>query len=214
MVVHSFTFNPFQTNCYVCHDAGEGVIVDPSCMTEAEQQEVLAYVDQHDLTIRHLLLTHGHIDHIFGCKLLAEHFGLRWQMHADDKPFITRSMEQSVAFGMPLEAPPPPGRLLDEGDTVTFGEATWEVYHTPGHSPGSICFYDAAGGFVISGDVLFRDSIGRTMGLPQTSLPQLMASIFQKLLRLPDETTVYPGHGPATTIGRERAQNPFLQVPP
>src|SRR5690606_8886638 len=121
---------------------------------------------------------------------------------------------QSVAFGMPLEAPPPPGRLLDEGDTVTFGEATWEVYHTPGHSPGSICFYDAAGGFVISGDVLFRDSIGRTMGLPQTSLPQLMASIFQKLLRLPDETTVYPGHGPATTIGRERAQNPFLQVPP
>lgn len=211
MHVESFTFNPFQTNCYVCHDAGEGVIIDPSCMTEAEQQAVLAYVDAHQLKIRHLLLTHGHIDHIFGCRVLADHFGEAWQMHPADKPFLTRSAEQVLAFGMPLEAPPSPGPLLDEGDTVTVGEATWEVLHTPGHSPGSICFYDAANGFVVSGDVLFQNSIGRTLGLPQTSLPQLMASIFQKLLLLPDDTIVYPGHGPATTIGRERAHNPFLQ---
>ncbi len=211
MHVESFMFNPFQTNCYVCHDAGEGVIIDPSCMTEAEQQAVLAYVDAYQLKIKHLLLTHGHIDHIFGCQFLADHFGEEWQMHPADKPFLTRSAEQALAFGMPLEAPPPPGPLLDEGDTVTVGEATWEVLHTPGHSPGSICFYDAANGFVVSGDVLFQNSIGRTLGLPQTSLPQLMASIFQKLLLLPDDTVVYPGHGPATTIGRERAHNPFLQ---
>jgi glyoxylase-like metal-dependent hydrolase (beta-lactamase superfamily II) len=209
MYVKSFTFNPFQTNCFVCHDAGEAVIIDPSCHTERERQQVLDYLDAHDLTVRHLLLTHGHIDHIFGCKAFAEHFGMPWQMHRADVPMLKRAQEQSLLFGVPLEQPPVPETFLDESDTVTFGEATWTVLYTPGHSRGSICFHDARGDFVIAGDMLFAGSIGRT-DLPGGSMPELMRSIFQKLIPLGDSTQVYPGHGPETTIGHERQTNPFL----
>lgn len=209
MIVKTFTFSPFQTNCYVCHDAGEAVLIDPSCYTDAEQQVVVDYLDDQGLTLRHLLLTHAHIDHIFGCAAFAKRYGMDWQMHRGAVPFIQRSEEQALFFGTPLDPPPVPGDFLDEGDTVSFGDATWAVLHTPGHSPGSICFHDAANGFVIAGDVLFAGSIGRT-DLPGGSLPTLMASIFQKLVPLGDATTVYPGHGPATTIGRERQSNPFL----
>lgn len=209
MTIKSFTFNPFQTNCFVCHDAGEAVLIDPSCHTEAERQMVLDYLDQHALTVRHLLLTHAHIDHIFGCKALADHFGMPWQMHRADLPLLQRAREQAVFFGVKLENPPLPDRFLQEGDTVAFGEAAWEVLHTPGHSPGSVCFHDAAGGFVIAGDVLFQGSIGRT-DLPGGSLPVLMESIFQKLVPLGEATAVHPGHGPSTTIGQEVQTNPFL----
>ncbi len=209
MTVKTFTFSPFQTNCFVCHDAAEAVLVDPSCNTETEQQAVVGYLEKNDLTLRHLLLTHTHIDHIFGCAYFAERYGMDWQMHRDALPFIQRSQEQALFFGTPLEAPPVPEHFLDEGDTIRFGEAVWEVLHTPGHAPGSICFYDAAEGFVIAGDVLFMGSIGR-VDLPGGSLPVLMQSIFQKLVPLGDATKVYPGHGPATTIGRERQSNPFL----
>lgn len=210
MTVKHFTFSLFQTNCYVCHDAGEAVIIDPSCQTAREQQTVIDYIEAQGVVVKHLLLTHAHIDHIFGCADLAGHYGMAWQMHRDDVEFLRRAEAQGQAFGVPLTPPPPPGRFLDAGDTVSFGGASWEVLHTPGHSPGSICFYDAQNSFVVSGDVLFMNSIGRTEGLPRTSLPQLMESIFQTLLPLPDDTTVYPGHGPATTIGRERTANPFL----
>ena len=207
--VKTFTFSPFQTNCYVCHDAAEAVLVDPSCYTEAEQQAVVAYLEKNALTVRHLLLTHAHIDHIFGCAFFAERYGMDWQMHRDGLPFIERSKEQALFFGTPLEPPPLPQQFLTEGDTIRFGGAVWEVLHTPGHAPGSVCFYDAAAGFVIAGDVLFMGSIGRT-DLPGGSLPVLMQSIFQKLVPLGDATRVYAGHGPATTIGRERRNNPFL----
>lgn len=210
MTVQPFTFNPFQTNSYVVHQGGEGVIVDASCIAQAECQQVIEYVEQESLTIRHLLLTHAHIDHIFGCAPLAEHFGMGWLIHRADEPFIRRAMDQAVAFGVALEEPPAPEGYLEAGDTVAVGEAVWHVLHTPGHSPGSICFHDPEADIVLSGDVLFQGSIGRTQGLPQTSLPQLMDSIFQQLLPLGDATAVYPGHGPATTIGRERKTNPFL----
>lgn len=209
MTVQSFTCNPFQTNGYVCHDAGEAVIVDPSCSTPAERQQVLDYLARHDLAVRHLLLTHAHIDHIFGCAFFAKHFGMSWQLHRADASFLERSEEQARFFGIALEPPPKPTSFLAEGDVIRFGDASWTVLHTPGHSPGSVCFHDAANGFVLVGDVLFRDSIGR-VDLPGGSLPTLMASIFQKLLPLGDHLTAYPGHGPATTLGRERTVNPFL----
>lgn len=211
MTVQSFTFSPFQTNCYVCHDAGEAVLVDPSCSSEAERQAVVAYLEDQQLTLRHLLLTHAHIDHIFGCAFFAEAYGMPWQMHRDAVPFIERSKEQAMFFGVPLEPPPPPDptAFLGEGDVLIIGQAQWEVLYTPGHAPGSICFYDAENRFVLSGDVLFKGSIGRA-DLPGGSLPVLMESIFQKLVPLGDDVTVYSGHGPATTIGRERRSNPFL----
>jgi len=209
MVVKSFTFNPFMTNCYICHDESEGVLVDPSCATKQEQQAVLDYLVEQDVTLRHLLLTHAHIDHIFGCALFAERYGQAFQMHRADLPLMVHAQKQAAAFGVALEQPPQPDDFLEEGDTVCFGSTTWEVLHTPGHSPGSVCFYDPAEKFVVAGDVLFQGSIGRT-DLWEGSLPQLMESIFQKLVPLGEETVVYPGHGPRTTIGAERRQNPFL----
>lgn len=210
MTVKSFTFNPFQTNCYVCHDEGEAVIVDPSAQTDKECQAVMDYLEENDLEVVHLLLTHAHIDHIFGCAFFENAFGKTFKMHRADLLFLERSEEQAVGFGFPLEPPSRPQVFLSEGDTLSVGSASWSVLHTPGHSPGSITFYDAEDHLALSGDVLFMGSIGRTEGLPATSLPELMTSIFQKLLPLGDEVTIYPGHGPKTTIGRERRSNPFL----
>lgn len=210
MTVQSFTFNPFMTNGYVAHSAGEAVLIDPSSTTTSEHQQVVDYIETHDLTVRHLLLTHAHIDHIFGCAFFSEKYGQTFKMHVAERPFIAQAEQQAQAFGVSIDPPPVPETFLDEGDTVSFGTVTFEILHTPGHSPGSICFVDAASDQAITGDVLFQGSIGRTEGLPQTSLPQLMQSIIEKLLPLGDSMTIYPGHGPSTTIGRERRRNPFL----
>ena len=210
MTVRSFTFNPFATNCYICHSAGEAVLVDAAGHNEREHRAVEDYLAENNLQVRHLLLTHGHIDHIFGCAYFAEKYGMDWQMHRDDLPMLERSEEQSAAFGVPLRTPPvPDGNFLTEGDTIRFGDATWEVLYTPGHSPGSVSFYDHAADVVMSGDVLFQGSVGR-VDLPGGSMPVLMENIFQKLIPLGDKTRVYSGHGPETTIGRERTSNPFL----
>ena len=209
MVIQSFTFNPFMTNSYVCHDAGEAVLIDASAHTQAEQEVVTRYIEKHGLTVRHLLLTHAHIDHIFGCAFFAEHYAESWKVHRADLPFIDRAEDQAVAFGIAMDCPPPPEHFLEEGEAISFGQKELRILHTPGHSPGSVCFYDEHGGDVLSGDVLFQGSVGRT-DLPQGSMPQLMRSISEKLLPLGDGTRVYPGHGPATTVGQERRTNPFL----
>ncbi len=209
MTVKPFVVSPFAENCYVCHDAGEAVLVDPGTATDAERRAVEDYVTRNGLTVRHLLLTHAHLDHIFGCAHFARVFGMRWRLHPDDLPLLDGAELQARAFGVELERPPAPDATLAEGDEIRFGGATWEVLHTPGHSPGSVCFYDRTNGLVIGGDVLFQGSIGRT-DLWGGSMPTLLASIREKLFVLPDETTVHPGHGPATTVGQERRTNPFL----
>lgn len=209
MTIETFTFSPFKTNCYVAHDDGEAVIVDASCYADEERQEVVDYLERHDLTVEYLLLTHAHVDHILGCTFLSERYDMVWDMHEADVDFIERAEEQAMAFGVELEAAPRPGTFLEEGDVVSFGGVRWEVLHTPGHSPGSISFYDAENRIVVAGDVLFQGSVGR-MDLPGGSQEQLMKSIAQKLLPLGDDVTVYPGHGPATTMERERTTNPFL----
>ena len=210
MTIKSFTFNPFQTNCFVLHDGQEAIIIDPSCHTKRETEEVLGYIDVEGVEVKHLLLTHGHIDHIYGCSALAEAFGDGFKMHREDLPLLEKASEHAAMFGTHIEGPPPPADFLAEGDAIHFGDRTLEILFTPGHSPGSICFLDNQEGILIGGDVLFYDSIGRT-DLWRGSLPELMASIYQKLMVLPDDTKVYPGHGPETTIGRERLFNPFLQ---
>jgi hydroxyacylglutathione hydrolase len=211
MEIQSFTCNPFMTNGYVCSDAGEAVIIDPSWATDREQQQVINYIEDRGLEVVHLLLTHAHIDHIFGCHAMEEHFGDVFKMHKESEFFIERALEQAEAFGVEVQRPSMPETLLDEGDTVTFGGVTLDVLYAPGHSPDSICFVNRASQQAVTGDVLFQDSIGRTQGLPKTSMPQLMQSIRETLLPLGDDVTIYPGHGPETTIGRERKQNPFLQ---
>lgn len=211
MHVEAFTFNPFMTNSYLCHDQGEAVLVDASCSTESEQREVLAVIEEYDLDVRHLLLTHAHVDHIFGCSFLEDALDKRFEAHEAAIPFIERAEEQATAFGVKVDPPSVPSRFLEEGDTISFGSVSLEVLHTPGHSPDSISFIDETSQKALTGDVLFQNSIGRTQGLPETSRSQLLTSITEKLLPLGDEMTIYPGHGPETTIGRERYQNPFVK---
>ncbi|PSQ99969.1 MAG: MBL fold metallo-hydrolase [Bacteroidetes bacterium SW_7_64_58] len=211
MQVEPFTFNPFMTNCFLCHDRGEAVLIDASCDTEAECAEVMSIIEEHSLDLRHLLLTHAHVDHIFGCRFFEEQFGQRFKAHEAAVPFIERADEQATAFGVEVEPPSVPTTLLAEGDTISFGDVTLEILHTPGHSPDSISFVHRPSRQAVTGDVLFQNSIGRTQGLPETSRTQLLNSITEKLLPLGDDFAIYSGHGPATTIGQERAQNPFVQ---
>ena len=211
MHVEPFTFNPFMTNCFLCHDRGEAVLIDASCDTEAECVEVMSVIEEHGLDLRHLLLTHAHVDHIFGCRFFEEQFGQRFKAHEAAVPFIERADEQATAFGVEVEPPSVPTTLLAEGDTISFGDVTLEILHTPGHSPDSISFVHRPSRQAVTGDVLFQNSIGRTQGLPETSRTQLLNSITEKLLPLGDDFAIYSGHGSATTIGQERAQNPFVQ---
>ena len=210
MTVKSFTFNPFATNCYVCHADGEAVIVDPSCQTGPEIDTLLRYIEEQGLTVREMLLTHAHIDHIFGCRALADRLNIGLRAHREEVPFLEAAGFQARMFGVEVETPPSPEGFLVPGDTVSVGGHVWDILFTPGHSPGSVSFYDAEGGFAIAGDVLFAGSIGRT-DLMGGSLPTLMESIYQKLVPLGASTRVLPGHGPETTIERELATNPFLE---
>ncbi len=209
--VKSFTLNPFPTNSYVCHNNSEAVIVDASCSNEEEELEMAEYIRSNGLTVRHLLLTHAHVDHILGCRALSKRFDLTWQAHRDTAIWLREAPAQAQLYGFQLKPIPQPTHWLSEQDRITFGDAEWKILHTPGHAPGSISFVDDDSEFVIVGDVLFQQSIGRT-DLPGGNMGTLMESIFQKLFTLPDNMTVYSGHGPPTQIGLERRQNPFLQL--
>lgn len=212
MTVRVFTFNPFATNMFVCHDDERAVLFDASCHTDGELRAVTDYIDSESLTVEALLLTHAHIDHIFGCTRLARRYGLPWRLHRSDEPLLANAVRQAEMFGVPMEAPDFEREWLAQGDDLALAGGTWHVLHTPGHSPGSISFSNAADGFAIVGDVLFNGSIGRT-DLWGGSLPELMESIFQQVIPLGDETVVYCGHGPKTTVGKERQTNPFLTSP-
>lgn len=209
MTISSFTFNPFSTNCYVVSSGEESAIIDPSCHNPREIGTLVAHLKELGTTPSRILLTHGHIDHIFGCAALSSALGIGLEIHPDDEQLLVRAPFQSQLFGIALEQPPPVNRFISVGETISIGTSRWEVIHTPGHSPGSVSFYNAAEKVVISGDVLFNGSIGRT-DLWKGSLPILMDSIFQQLLPLGDDVRVLSGHGPETTIGAERLHNPFL----
>jgi glyoxylase-like metal-dependent hydrolase (beta-lactamase superfamily II) len=208
--VQSYTYNPFQENTYVLINAKrECIIIDPGCYFEEERAGLVESIRRQKLKPVRLLNTHTHIDHIMGNRLMAATFGLGLEIHALDQPVLDASQQAGAMYNIPFEPSPPPAGYLREQDEIIFGEATLQVLFTPGHSPGSIAFYSPSDRFVIGGDVLFRESIGRT-DLPGGDYPTLIASIRNKLFVLDDEVKVYPGHGPVTTIGYEKANNPFL----
>ena len=214
MTVQSFTVSPFAENCYVVHAGGEAALVDPGTASGAERRLVLDYLGAHGLRVRHLLLTHAHIDHVFGCAFFAERFGAAaewggWQLHRADLPLLENAAVQAELFGVRITPPPAPTHFLEAGETIPLGEGAFSVRHAPGHAPGHVVFVNEEDGFVLGGDVLFQGSIGRT-DLWEGSYPLLLQSIREQLLTLPDETVVYAGHGPATTVGHERRTNPFL----
>ncbi len=211
MEIQHFTFNPFQENTYLLiNEKKECIIIDPGCYFEEERKQLLTYIEKEGLKVTRLLNTHCHIDHIFGNRLVAKTYGVGLEIHAQDKLVLDRSSDVGKMYNVPFEPSPEPARFLEDGEKILFGDDELEVLLAPGHSPGSVCFYSAGQQFLIGGDVLFYQSIGRT-DLPGGSHQTLINSIRQKLFVLPDEVRVYPGHGQSTTIGFEKRNNPFLQ---
>ncbi len=209
--VLKFTFNPFQENTYVVYDHTNAcVIFDPGCQTSAEQKLLTDTIAAHELKPELLVNTHCHIDHVFGNKFVIEEYGLELAMHKEELPVLQSVEMVGRMYGISVEPSPLPSVFLEEGQKLEFGESSMDIFFTPGHSPASLSFYSAADQFVIAGDVLFYESIGRT-DLPGGSFTTLIKSIKNKLFPLGDEVVVYSGHGGETTIGHERQRNPFLQ---
>lgn len=212
MKVAKFGFALFGINTYVVSDPATGccAIIDPG-MSDAEEEEALVgYINREHLKVTHVISTHLHVDHAIGVKFAAGRYKVPVVGHKADSMLGARLKEQAQMFGMRQKLDSVSlTSYVDDGDVIRVGEGELHVLHVPGHSPGSIALYDPQGGFVIVGDALFSGSIGRT-DLPGGDYARLIGSIRDKLLTLPPETVVYPGHGPATTIGSERHSNPFL----
>jgi hydroxyacylglutathione hydrolase len=210
LYLKSFTFNPFQENTYVVYnDESQAWIIDPGNSTSSENEQLKNFIEEKKLKPERLFLTHGHIDHVMGNKFIHETYGLLPEVHEADLFFIKRMVESGAMYGVSCEQSPLPVKYLKEGDILTLGQYRFTCLFTPGHSPGSLCFYNPENKLVISGDVLFQGSIGRS-DLPMGDHGTLITSIRSKLLTLPDDVKVYNGHGPSTTIGFERLNNPFL----
>lgn len=206
MIFESFPVGPFQCNCMIlgCEETKAAIVIDPG----DESDRILDRLDRLQLKTVYLLHTHAHLDHIGATDLVRKKTGAKAGLHEDDMPLCENLPVQAALFGLPAPPTPTIDRFLKGGDSLSFGRRTAEVLHTPGHTPGSLSFYIPTLG-LMTGDTLFAGSVGRT-DLWGGSYPTLIRSIQKELLSFPDETAVYPGHGPKTTIGRERGANPFL----
>jgi hydroxyacylglutathione hydrolase len=208
--VKIFAFNPLQENTYlVSNEEGDCIIIDPGCYDEAEREVLSGHVRTHNLRPALLLNTHCHLDHVFGDKFVAETWGLEPHFHALEQRLFELAPSSGLMWNLPFDSWAGPCRHIRAGEPLRLGKDTLDVLFTPGHSPGSVSLYDPVGGFVISGDVLFRGSIGRT-DLPGGDQRTLERSIREVLYKLPDQTVVHSGHGPSTTIGQEKRHNPYV----
>ena len=212
LTIKSFVFSDFKENTYVLSDpqTRQAVVIDPGCYTQAEKEQLAAYIESNELTVGKLLLTHGHLDHVFGCAFMKRKFGMDIYLHPLDMPLFDEVPARSAHWGFPAFEPSAVDAYLAAGDVISFGtNHQLEVVHVPGHAPGHVAFICHAQRFIIGGDVLFRGGVGRT-DFPRCSQPDLMQSIATHFMTLPDDYTVYSGHGQPTTIGRERTLNPYL----
>jgi hydroxyacylglutathione hydrolase len=211
MTLKNFVFNELEVNAYVLYDhTGECVIIDPGCFLESQQKKLSDFIGDHHLRPVYIVNTHGHFDHIFGNAWLKSTLGCPLLMHADDLPLIEHAAIYAGVFGFTIIKPPLPDKYLEHGDILKFGDSTLEIIHVPGHSPGSICLYAESDHLLICGDVLFKGSIGRS-DLPGGDHFLLIRGIREKLMILPRDTQVWPGHGSKTTIAYEYDTNPFLK---
>lgn len=209
--IKSFVFNPYQENTYVLYDKTmDCVIIDPGMNNGREQNILSNFISEQELRPVMLLNTHCHIDHVLGNKWVYDTYGLLPQFHEGELPLLTAVPSYAPAQGIPYEVSPIPATFLPDAGKISFGDSTLELIFAPGHSPAHLCFYSEEDDFLIGGDVLFYTSIGRT-DLPGGNYNQLISSIRDKLFLLPDSCRVYPGHGPATSIGFEKQNNPFLR---
>jgi glyoxylase-like metal-dependent hydrolase (beta-lactamase superfamily II) len=209
--VKSFTFNPVQENTYLLYNEHkECIIIDPGCYYEHEKEELKSFINLNKLQPKFLLNTHCHLDHVFGNKFIAEEYKITLNSHPLEKKILELAPASGLMFNLPFDNYQGEVIYIEEGDKIFLGDDELEVIHAPGHSPGSICFYCKKQHFIIGGDVLFYNSIGRT-DLPGGHHEHLISSIKEKLFKLPEDTKVYPGHGPTTTIGAEIKENPYLK---
>ncbi|MCX8019819.1 MAG: MBL fold metallo-hydrolase [Chitinophagaceae bacterium] len=210
--VKSFTFSPVQVNTYILfNNSGECIIVDPGCYFQEERDELKTGIEKTGLRPVLLLNTHGHLDHVFGNRFVHDTWGLLPHIHPKEKPVYDYAPQAAISWNLPFDHWDGPVVYLEEGKNIRLGEDELQVFFVPGHSPGSVAFYYEPGSFIIGGDVLFNGSIGRT-DLPGSDFKTLMNSIQTHFFTLPDETKVYSGHGPVTTIGFEKMNNPFVKL--
>jgi glyoxylase-like metal-dependent hydrolase (beta-lactamase superfamily II) len=209
--VKVFTFSPIQENTYVLYnDARKAIIIDPGCYTSAEQETLKNFIKDTELKPIQLLNTHCHLDHVFGNDWVHSTYGLELYIHPNEEKVLAFAPKSGDTYGLPFINYNGALHFLQDGESVFLGEDELKIRLAPGHSPGSICFYNENQGFVIGGDVLFYQSIGRT-DIPYGDSETLIQSIREQLFTLPDETIVYAGHGRSTKIGLEKQNNPFLQ---
>ncbi|MCK9403901.1 MAG: MBL fold metallo-hydrolase [Chitinophagaceae bacterium] len=209
--VKFFTFSPIHENTYLLYnEQGKAIIIDTGCYFSAEQETLKKFIDDSGLVPEKLLNTHCHLDHVFGNQWVYHTWGLELWLHPKEAQMLQLAPLSGEKWGLPFENYSGPLHFLNHGDTIRLGADELRVILTPGHSPGSVCFYCEKQQLLIGGDVLFRESIGRT-DLPGGNHETLLKSIREELFVLPDEVIVYPGHGMATTIGYEKTNNPFLR---
>lgn len=210
--VHSFTFNAFQENTYIVSDEdGNCAIFDPGMSGPKEEKTLTSYIEDNNLTPIALYNTHCHIDHVLGNKFIHDTYGLMPNFHEGELPLLVTVENIAPMYGFRYDTSPIPQTFLQEGDHILIGKNTLKALLVPGHSPAHLCFYSEAQGFIIGGDVLFKNSIGRT-DLPGGNHEQLVENIKQKIYTLPESTIIYPGHGPFTTVGFEKTTNPFIRA--
>ena len=208
--IKKFTFTPVQENTFVIYDeTGECAIIDVGCYFDYERQELDDFIATKQLNPVKLINTHCHFDHIMGITHCRAKYKLKFEIHPDETALVDDAASHGDLFGIPVEPIDAPDAFFQEGDRITFGNSYLDVIAAPGHSPGGVVFYNADQKIMFAGDVLFYGSIGRT-DLPGGSFEQLIGNIKTKLLVLPEDTVVYSGHGPETSIGFEKNKNPFL----
>ena len=211
MKIITLIANPFQVNTYIISDeAGNAIIIDPACSTPDEQQYFISEIEKHQLTPQMIFLTHGHIDHILGCGFIQQFYNIDVYAHPRTDYFIDQANDSAQLFGLHMSHSPSITKYLEHKQIAGIETMPFEVFHTPGHADGSLCFYCEQEDVVFTGDVLFQQSIGRT-DLPTGDMDTLLENIAANLLVLPRHTIVYPGHGPSTTIEDEIQYNPFLR---
>ena len=211
MTIKTFTFNPFQENTYLVFDeTNEAVVIDAGCLQAGEKQILTRFIEDNKLTLKRVLNTHLHLDHQFGNKFLFDTYGIAPEACIEDEFLLENVVAQARSYGFPVtEEAQPLGAYIIENQEITFGNSSLKAIHAPGHSPGSMVLYSEKDGVMFAGDVLFQGSIGRT-DLPKGDYASLILAITKKLLVLPDSTVIYCGHGPSTTIGYEKKNNPYL----
>ncbi|HVO73771.1 MAG TPA: MBL fold metallo-hydrolase [Ignavibacteriaceae bacterium] len=210
-VVKKFIFNPFSENTYLLWDENskDALVVDPGCSSTHEENEIKEFAEKNSLNVKYMVNTHCHIDHLFGCRFIKETFNAEYYIPAEEKILLKNSETQSSLFGMKIKKPPEPDNFITPGTMLKKPFDKIKFLHTPGHTEGEYCLYFQDELFCITGDVLFKGSIGRT-DLWGGDYNSLINSIKYKLFTLPDEVIIYPGHGENSTIGTEKKENPFL----